>query len=76
MNQPTLFGAGEAGPEAIMPLDPFWERMDNMADSIIQSVDSANSGEIVVNLYMYPNGPQMDQQIVRAYDRGKRRGLK
>ena len=76
MNQPTLFGAGEAGPEAIMPLDPFWERMDNMADSIIQSVDSATGGEIVVNLYMYPNGPQMDQQIVRAYDRGKRRGLK
>lgn len=76
MNQPTLFGAGEAGPEAIMPLDPFWERMDNMADSIVRSVDSANSGEIVVNLYMYPNGPQMDQQIVRAYDRGKRRGLK
>lgn len=76
MNQPTLFGAGEAGPEAIMPLDPFWKRMDDMADSIIQSVDSATGGEIVVNLYMYPNGPQMDQQIVRAYDRGKRRGLK
>ena len=77
MDRPTLFGAGEAGPEAIMPLDPFWKRMDDMADSIINSVASATGGgETVVNLYMYPNGPQMDQAIVRSYDRGKRRGLK
>lgn len=77
MDRPTLFGAGEAGPEAIMPLDPFWKRMDDMAESIIESVASVTGGgETVVNLYMYPGGPQMDQAIVRSYDRGKRRGLK
>ena len=33
----TVFGSigmGEAGPEAIMPLDPFWKKMDEMAASI------------------------------------------
>ena len=76
MNSPTLFGGGEAGAEAIVPLKPFWDRMDDMADSIIRSVDSATNGDTVINLYMYPNGPQMDQAIVKSYDRGKRRGLK
>lgn len=27
----TLIGAGEAGPEAIVPLDPFWKKLDQMA---------------------------------------------
>ena len=26
---PTLIGAGEAGPEAIVPLNAFWDRLDN-----------------------------------------------
>lgn len=41
----TLIGAGEAGAEAIVPLDPFWKRMDTLADKM-----RANDGEIVVNL--------------------------
>lgn len=28
MNGPTLFGGGERGPEAIVPLDPFWKKLD------------------------------------------------
>lgn len=28
MNVPTLVGAGEAGSEALLPLDPFWHRLD------------------------------------------------
>ena len=30
----TLIGAGEAGSEAIVPLDPFWERMDRIREEI------------------------------------------
>ena len=30
----TLIGAGEAGAEAIVPLAPFWKRMDAMADKM------------------------------------------
>lgn len=41
----TLIGAGEAGAEAIVPLDPFWKRMDRMEKAL-----TSNSGEVVVNL--------------------------
>lgn len=41
----TLIGAGEAGAEAIVPLDPFWKRMDTLADKM-----RANDGNITVNL--------------------------
>ena len=82
MTKPTLFGGGEAGAEGIVPLDPFWSRMDRMADSIVDGVSSVvggaagMGGDVYVTLYAYPGGPQMDQVIVRSYDRGKRNGLK
>lgn len=82
MTKPTLFGGGEAGAEGIVPLDPFWDRMDKMADSIVDGVSSVvggaagMGGDVYVTLYAYPGGPQMDQVIVRSYDRGKRNGLK
>lgn len=82
MTKPTLFGGGEAGAEGIVPLDPFWNRMDKMADSIVDGVSSVVAGasgmggDVYVTLYAYPGGPQMDQVIVRSYDRGKRNGLK
>lgn len=28
LDGPTLFGGGEAGQEAVLPLDPFWKRLD------------------------------------------------
>lgn len=43
-------GVGEAGPEAIMPLDPFWKKMDEIASSMQQS-----SGDITINVYATPN---------------------
>jgi hypothetical protein len=40
-----VLGFGEAGPEAILPLKPFWEKMDKIAE---------NSGEININVYATP----------------------
>lgn len=34
VTDPTLIGAGEKGAEGIIPLDPFWKRMDAMADNM------------------------------------------
>lgn len=82
MTRPTLFGGGEAGKEGIVPLDPFYARLDQMTDNIVNGVNTALAatagagGDIYVTLYAYPGGPQMDQQIVRSYDRGKSNGLK
>ena len=40
-------GVGEAGPEAILPLDPFWARMERMEESM-------KSGEVTINVYATP----------------------
>lgn len=40
----SLIGVGEAGPEAVVPLDKFWDKLDNIA--------AASSGEqITINVY-------------------------
>ena len=39
-----MIGVGEAGPEAVVPLDKFWDKLDNIAE--------ASSGEqITINVY-------------------------
>jgi len=43
VNGASLIGAGEAGSEAIVPLDPFWKKMDQIAES--------RSGDITINVY-------------------------
>lgn len=48
MNNPTLFGGGEAGAEAIVPLDPFWKKLDEMNGNtfnITMNVDGAERPE-------------------------------
>lgn len=39
----TLIGAGEAGAEAIVPLDPFWKKLEQMGNS--------QSNEVTINVY-------------------------
>lgn len=78
MTKPMVFaGGGEAGPEGIIPLNPFWEKMDRMADSIVNGVatvaaGSEPGGDIVIPIYLYPSGPKMGEEIVRKYDRYKK----
>ena len=43
---PSVIGVGEAGDEAVLPLDTFWRKMDRMADAV-----TANSGGVVINVY-------------------------
>lgn len=69
----TIIGAGEAGAEAIVPLDPFWKKLDNMADSF----ERQNGGEITINVYA---GQQDAREIAaeverRIIDAQKRRRL-
>lgn len=54
MTQPTVFHAGgENGPEGIIPLTPFWKKMDEIA--------SANNGN-TVNIYI--NGSDKDPKAI------------
>lgn len=76
-DQPTLAGIGEAGAEAVVPLNQLWARFDQLADSIVSGVavalaGSNGGGNITIPVYLYPNGQKMNEIIVNSYDRGKK----
>ena len=77
-DQPTVIGVGDVrGGEAAVPLDPFWKRMDNMADSIVNgfatiAAAGGNGGDIKLDVFLYPSGPKMGEETVKAYDKYKR----
>jgi len=73
-------GVGEAGAEAVLPLDLLWSHMAEMADSIVNGVVSAQAigaagagGNIVIPIYLYPSGPKMGEEIVKLYNTYQRR---
>lgn len=79
VNKPTVLGAGEVrGGEGIVPLTPFWDRMDAMADSIISGfatvavAGTGGGGDINLDVYLYPSGPKMMEETVKMYDKGKK----
>lgn len=48
---PTILqGVGEAGPEAIMPLNTFWQKMDKIAEAVTTSNNGGGSLTVVLNL--------------------------
>ena len=83
--RPTLLDGnkvvGEAGAEAVLPLDSLWEHLNGMADSIVSGVavavqanaGSSGGGTIQIPIYLYPSGPKMGEQIVNMYDTYKKR---
>lgn len=56
MDRPTLFGlaGGEAGAEAILPLNPFWKKMDEIANNV--------QGSATYNFYI--NGSDKDPKEI------------
>ena len=79
MDAPTLFGmaGGEAGPEAILPLDPFWKRMDEIASSINQPVGNNAPITVVVQLdgreIARTTAPYMNTEINKIQNRENRK---
>ena len=69
----TLIGAGEAGSEALLPLNPFWDKMDKIIEATKQ-----NAGGITVNVYASPGmgvdelASAVERKLVQAT---KRRSL-
>lgn len=77
MTGPTLFGGGEAGHEAIVPLDPFWRKMDDIANSIKQAPTDRAEITIVLNLdgreVARTTAPYMNTEINRIQTRANRK---
>lgn len=76
---PSVIGVGEAGPEAVVPLDALWTKFAQMADSIVNGVGmqvaaaAGGGGNVSITLYMWPNGPKAGEWIVNTYDGYKRK---
>lgn len=76
---PSVIGVGEAGPEAVLPIEKLQGMLASMADSIVNGILTGNQlqaagtgGEIVIKNYLYPSGPQMGEQTVKMYDQYKK----
>lgn len=87
--KPTLLnggtvGVGEAGAEAVLPLERLFSEMNgmfnSMADNIVNGLITAQrlqaagqmAGDIHLDVYLFPSGPKMREEIVHAYDEGKK----
>ena len=61
-DSPTIAGIGEAGPEAVVPLDKFWSKMDAIAAA------SQGSGTAPV-INIYPTPTQSPADVAREVER-------
>lgn len=57
-SSPTIAGIGEAGAEAVVPLNKFWDKLDNIA---------AASGAPTINIYPGPN--QSAREIAKEVEK-------
>ena len=44
-DSPSLIGVGEAGPEAVVPLDKFWDKLDNLSSGETNIVININGAD-------------------------------
>lgn len=66
MNGSTLLGGGEAGQEAILPLEPFYNRLGTMLDEKLTAI-SNQIGQTIVYVYCYLDGDEIAaRQIVKV----------
>lgn len=56
-SSPTIAGIGEAGPEAVVPLDTLWKKLDRIADT-----NTGGGDNIVINVYPTP-GMDVNQLV-------------
>lgn len=62
-DEPTIAGIGEAGPEAVVPLDQLWNKLDNIARA------AAGGGEgVTINVYAAP-GMDINQLAAAVEER-------
>lgn len=66
MNGSTLLGGGEAGQEAILPLEPFYVRLGTMLDEKLTAIGET-IGQTIVYVYNYLDGDEIaSRQIVKV----------
>lgn len=76
MNRPTAFGVaggkvqmgGEAGPEAILPLKPFWDKLDKALKQKTESGRNSINIDLDVNINADNRNPEdLADQVINAF---------
>ena len=68
--KPSVVGVGEAGSEGVIPLDPFWKRMDQIVEAV-QTGGGTGGDNININVYATPGmdvnqiAAAVEQRLVR-----------
>lgn len=66
MNGSTLLGGGEAGQEAILPLEPFYVRLGTMLDEKLEAIGEM-MGQTIVYVYTYLDSDEIaSRQVVKV----------
>lgn len=70
---PSVIGVGEAGAEAVLPIEKLNGMLAGMADSIVNGILAgqgmqAAAGDITIPIYLYPSGAKMGEETVKMYD--------
>lgn len=74
-SSPSVIGVGEAGSEAVVPLDKFWNKIDDMSASIVNAVQLGNAASQPmsdIHITIELGGTKVGEQIVRLYDKSKK----
>lgn len=58
-DSPTIAGIGEAGPEAVVPLDTLWKKLDNIAE--------ASAGD-AITINVYPSAGMNETELARKVE--------
>lgn len=74
-DSPSVIGVGEAGPEAVLPIEKLNGMLNSMANNIVNGIGATLAlqgagmgGEVKIINYLYPNGPKMGEETVKMYD--------
>lgn len=70
-SDPSVIGVGEAGSEAVVPLDKFWAKLDRMVEAI-EKLKSSGETKQVVNIYQPVKTPI---ETARAIKKQMEQGL-
>lgn len=75
-NSPSVIGVGEGkSAEAVLPLDQFWSKMDNMTSALVAAMQVGFASQPAagdVNVVVELGGTKVGEQIVKLYDRTKK----
>lgn len=78
-DSPTIAGIGEAGPEAVIPLDKLWKKLDEFGNKILQDKEGSASNPMVVVVQVdgreiaRATAPYMESELDKRQTRANRK---